>query len=107
MLASLYGDGISAILLSTLLAQYFFVPPVHSLQINWPSDGVRLSIFLVSGLMIRQITNKLIKATENANAEKKKAQEAELWLSTTLASIGDAVIVADQAQLPVPFSFLH
>ncbi len=96
ILAALYGDGLSAIILSALSAQFFFVPPINSLEMSWPGDVVRLGLFVMSAFMIRQITNKLSKALNIAQVEKRKAQDAELWLSTTLSSIGDAVIATDK-----------
>jgi len=89
VLAALYGEGLSAIFLSSIAIQLFFVSPTISFQFAWPGDVVRISAFIVSGLMIRHVTNRLAIVG-------KKAQEAELWLSTTLASIGDAVITTDQ-----------
>ncbi len=96
ILAALYGDGISAIIMSSLAAQYFFVPPLRTFEIIWPGDVVRQGFFILSAFMIRQITNSLLKALKKTTEEKQKTQEAELWLSTTLSSIGDAVIATDR-----------
>jgi PAS domain S-box-containing protein len=88
ILAALYGDGNSAILLSSLVAQYYFVPPKNTLYLHWPDDHVRLGVFILSAFMVRQITVRLARALQ-------EAKSAESWLSTTLTSIGDAVIATD------------
>ena len=95
ILAALYGDGLSAIVLSAIIAQFFFVNSVEKFSISWPNDGVRLALYLLSAFMIRQITNRLAIAVQRANKEQKKAEGAELQLLTTLTSIGDAVIATD------------
>lgn len=89
IVAALYGDGVAAIWLSALVAQFYFVPPRDTFSLHWPDDYVRLVVFLASALMIRQITVRLAKALQ-------EARNAESWLSTTLTSIGDAVIATDR-----------
>jgi PAS domain S-box-containing protein len=97
ILAALYGDGVSAIILSCLLGQFLFVNKPGTFSIAWPEDVVRLALFLLSALMIRQLTRKLAKSLAAAEVEKKRAQGAENWLATTLSSIGDAVISTDRS----------
>lgn len=89
ILAALYGDGVVAILLSALVAQFLFVEPRYSFSIDWPEGVVRQALFLVSAFMIRQLTRALAKALA-------ESREAQSWLSTTLNSIGDAVIATDR-----------
>lgn len=96
ILASLYGDGIFAIILSVIAIQYFFVSPVYSLRMDDVGDYLRLIVFAVSALVIRLITIRLTKALQSAHDERERAQQAEIWLSTTLRSIGDAVISTDR-----------
>jgi PAS domain S-box-containing protein len=96
ILAALYGDGISAIILSCLCAQYFFIQPTYSLSMHWPQDHIRMGAFLMAAFLIRQITKKLSEALDKAEKQKHAAEAAELWLSSTLQSIGDAVIATDE-----------
>ena len=87
ILAALYGDGLSAIILATLSTQYFFVPPMYSFQVTWPSGVVRQVLFIFAAFMIRSITQALVVALSRAQAEKEKAQEAERSLSTVLRDL--------------------
>jgi PAS domain S-box-containing protein len=96
VLAALYGDGLAAIALSALMAQYLFIPPVHSFRITSVEDGVRQVIFVLSALMIHQITVSLSRALAEARVQSEKAKEAETRLAITLSSIGDAVISTDR-----------
>lgn len=57
VIASLYGDGPSALILSALISQYMFTSPYYTLKMHWPDDYIRTAIFLASGLLIRQITH--------------------------------------------------
>ena len=98
ILAALYGDGISAIIFSSLITQYLFVEPRYSFLFTWPNDYIRQILFILSALMIRQITVALSKAKTRTLEEKNVAEEAKLWLSTTLSSIGDAVITTDNQE---------
>lgn len=93
--AALYGNGLFAILLSTLAAQYFFISPTHSLAIIKPSDFFSLGLFLISSFLILKINRNLSKSLRNANLEQQRANEMQFWLSTTMTSIGDAVITTD------------
>src|SRR5687767_14905902 len=55
ILASLYGDGTFAIILSAIFTQYFFVAPASSLSMKWPDDFLRMGVFVIAGFMIRKI----------------------------------------------------
>lgn len=85
ILAALYGDGISAICLSVVIVQYFFLPPQNSFSFTWPQDMVKQTIFVLSAFMIRQITVSLSLAL-------KKSQEAEGRLRSVLHNALDAVV---------------
>ncbi|MGA2109550.1 MAG: PAS domain S-box protein [Syntrophorhabdales bacterium] len=86
------GPGLAATGLGGLAADYFFVPPIGSLKIANPGDGVALVIFFFVGAFISVITDRL----RQARAEQVKRQYEQRW-ATTLSSIGDAVIATDVA----------
>ncbi len=66
ILASLYGDGISAIIMSALAAQYFFVEPYNTLIPEGAGAWLRLLIFVASASLIRFLTRALALATLEA-----------------------------------------
>jgi signal transduction histidine kinase len=66
LLASLYGDGISAILLSALLGQWLFVGSRPGLHFQGWVDVARVAIFVLSASMIRQLTRVLADARRKA-----------------------------------------
>lgn len=57
ILAALFGDGITAIILSAILGQVYFVENGHILK--WSNDYLRLAAFLFGSLLVRKITNEL------------------------------------------------
>jgi len=71
---------------------YFFVPPVFTLQISRPLDGVALLTFLVTGLVITRLASR---AREEArNAEARRSDLARLYdLASQLVSVGPDVAV--------------
>jgi PAS domain S-box-containing protein len=82
IVASLYGDGISFVLLSAWIGQFVFITSLDSLEMNWPIDHIRITIYTLSGFLIRGIASKLSKSEQR--------------FLTTLVSIGDAVIATDR-----------
>lgn len=72
ILSALYGDGLSAIFLSAVIAQWLFVPPSDSLSIMWPGDVVRLAAFLFAAFMIRNLTKILSTALAESREQKRK-----------------------------------
>jgi PAS domain S-box-containing protein len=95
VLAALYGDGVSAIALSAMVSQYFFVPPYDSFRVAWPEGVARQAFFVLSAFMIRQLTVRLSRALARAQTQFQIAQRAEARIAITLASIGDAVVTTD------------
>ena len=71
---------------------YFFVPPVFTLRISRPLDGVALLTFLVTGLVITRLASR---AREEArNAEARRSDLARLYdLASQLVSVGPDVAV--------------
>lgn len=55
VLAALYGDGNSAIILSCILSQYYFVAPYGFLNLTWPGDYFRMGVFVVAAEMVKKI----------------------------------------------------
>ncbi|MGC1396378.1 MAG: PAS domain S-box protein, partial [Coleofasciculaceae cyanobacterium] len=83
--------GLLATILSALIGAYFFVPPAHSLQLDF-SDSLRLLLFTLEGILIsvalgalytakRRLEQSLIEAQINAvelrESEERFAQMAE------------------------------
>ncbi len=92
VVATLYGGrvpGLLSVLLSALSSAYFFVDPFFSVNIGL-SGLVQVGVFLFVSLLIHTMTDRRQRADE-------KARKSEEWLSTTLKSIGDAVIATDAA----------
>ncbi|HEX8652237.1 MAG TPA: PAS domain S-box protein [Pyrinomonadaceae bacterium] len=90
MLSAWYGGagpGLLATALSLILSAYFFVPPQYSLNIGL-YGAVQLGVFLMVALFINLLTAARMRAQENLH-------KSEQWLTTTLRSIGDAVIATD------------
>lgn len=59
IIASLYGDGTSAILLSIVLGQLYFVKPYGEMQLNMPDDLLRIGLFLLAALLMRTIVRNM------------------------------------------------
>src|SRR5215467_4119295 len=107
LIASWYGGfrgGALCILLSGATAAYFFEPPLHSFWVSDPGDRIGLMLFLVVGFSVALLSKAQKRAVERANREaslrrsaEKKERSERRRLETTLASIGDGVIVADAA----------
>jgi PAS domain S-box-containing protein len=105
MAAAWYGGlaaGALAILLSAAFAKWFFLEPLHSLLPRGGFDVVALLGFVLSSGIImasveaaRRARSRLTReARERAHTEAEIANAYE-QLATTMASIGDGVIVTD------------
>jgi PAS domain S-box-containing protein len=82
-----FGEALLAIALSVLVGAYLFLPPVHTLRVG--ADGaLRLTTFTFLTLLINFLTYRIKRAERSARV-------SEQQLSTTLMSIGDAVISTD------------
>ncbi len=94
MVTTLYcgrGAGLAATALSALASAYFVIPPFYSLAIGF--EGVlMLASFVFVALVISSLTERLRRARATA-------RQSNLHLSTTLMSIGDAVIATDDKGL--------
>src|SRR3954471_4996817 len=84
------GPSLFALVLSCIAAQWFFIPPRHSLyHSSWSSsESVGLVTFLAVGALLAGIRESLHRARQLALSRRE-------WLRVALHSIGDAVIATD------------
>lgn len=68
ILASIYGSGVFAIILTVLCAQYFFFEPYYSFQLNWPQDFIRHAVFFISAYMLNALVKKEVKSKLEAES---------------------------------------
>lgn len=91
-----FGPAVVAVLLCTLAADYFILPPRGSLIVHGSEQQIGLAIFFLLGLAIAFLSASL----EAARARAERAEQAERArvqeLAVTLQSIGDAVIATDK-----------
>jgi PAS domain S-box-containing protein len=90
------------ILLSSLAAGYYFIPPAGAFLILHPADGAALLLFISISFGIAWFTHARRRALEQADRElelRRAAESTERSLrerfATTLTSVGDAVISTD------------
>ncbi len=83
------GPGLTATCLAALLANYFILPPIHSLHIAQATDGLRWGLLIVMGLLVSSISEAL-------HRSRWRAEESQRRYAVTLGSIGDAVITTDK-----------
>lgn len=77
--------SVMASLLSVLLYDFFFVPPVHTFTINRPEDVLALIVFLVVAVLTSNLTGRIRDQAEAAR--RREARTAALYsLSSELAS---------------------
>ncbi|MFN7949824.1 MAG: PAS domain-containing protein [Blastocatellia bacterium] len=79
------GPGLLALVLSLLLADFFFIQPVGELSIRQIADGIRLLVFVIFGLIVSQMNSRWI--------NQKRARllsEAETQSFFELTSLGQA-----------------
>lgn len=87
--------GIMSVFLGALAAAVFFIPRFYSLSPAHPADVVSLVIFIFAGLSIAVIGEAQQNARSRAEQSAHDALYKQETLSTTMHSIGDAVIVTD------------
>jgi PAS domain S-box-containing protein len=103
--------GILAILLSLATANWFFIPPLHTIAVTNRYDlSVDLSFVLISGFVVvavgavrRSRARLSVEIRERHRAEAEISKGYEL-LRTTMESIGDGVIVTDDQGRVVSFN---
>jgi PAS domain S-box-containing protein len=77
------GPGVVSLLLSAVAANYFFLPPLYSLQVAW-GDGVALALFLAVGGIIVCLIHLLNEAIDRISIQE---QNARLILETSPAGM--------------------
>ncbi len=82
-----FGPGLLASFLSLLALDYFFLPPTFQWSLT-AENGLSLMVFLLAAVGVSAATAGQHRAQQLIAANRE-------WLQTTLASIGDAVIVTD------------
>ncbi len=97
-----FGPGVLAVAMSTLAANWFFTAPVHAFSITSRYYVLALVAFLSASLLIVRAIQAMHRARRRLADEiaERKYAKAELvkahdLLATTVASIGDAVILSD------------
>jgi PAS domain S-box-containing protein len=107
MLAALYGGlgaGMLTAALSSVLADYFFLQPVHQLAVLDPADWLGLAVFLLSSALIGWIAESMNRAQRRARAAelqagietaRQKDAEAKEFLATIVQSSEDAILSKD------------
>ena len=87
--------GALSVVLSALAGSYFFAEPTGSLLIKYHDDQIAMLMLVIVGFgmafLSRSQQRAVVQAMQAENAERVERQRFE----TTLASIGDAVIVTD------------
>jgi K+-sensing histidine kinase KdpD len=74
------GPGLFTAVLAALMADYFFMPPLHSLRIDRPADAIGLSLFVLASLLVCVAMRGLRHAL---HAERRHRADAESALRQT------------------------
>ncbi len=81
--------------LSAIAAAYLFLPPNYSLALTQAEHLLSLFIFLIVGSAIAVLSEAMHRARARAESVAQALNESREQLSTTLESIGDAVIATN------------
>ncbi|HYD14089.1 MAG TPA: response regulator [Allosphingosinicella sp.] len=74
------GPGLTAAILSALFADYYLMPPLHSLSLAWPSGWIAMGFFLFTTGFIVVLINAMLKgyAVRQEAEQKLRSLNAEL-----------------------------
>jgi PAS domain S-box-containing protein len=89
------GPGLVATMLSTLAINYFYVEPIHSLDINNLGYLARLSVFVMAALLINSLNQAQRLAQRKAEANLQAWRDSEARFSRLAESGIIGTIVAD------------
>ncbi len=98
VVAAWYGGARAAVfttLLSVAAAWLLFIPPEYSLAVTRRADLAGVLVFATIGASISLFSGTLQAALRRSKAAERGAAEQAERLSTTLTSIGDAVMMTD------------
>ncbi|MBD0325097.1 MAG: PAS domain S-box protein [Pyrinomonadaceae bacterium] len=84
------------VVLSAITAAYFFIPPMFSLALTQVEHLLGLVVFLIAGTSIALLSEAMHRARARAESVAQALRESREQFSTTLKSIGDAVIATDK-----------
>lgn len=89
-LGALYGSGpaVFASVLSFLAFDFFFVPPLHRLDVSSPSEWLSLGLLLATALVTGQLTGALRSRAHEARLRQHQTQTL-YELARTIASVTD------------------
>jgi PAS domain S-box-containing protein len=95
MVSAWYGGlkpGLFATVLSVLIGSYFFIRPFFSLNITAVGEVVRISIFLVEGVLISWLSEGLKKAKQRTEAIASSLKESEEQYRLLVEGVEDYAI---------------
>ena len=99
VLALAGGGGVSVGVVAALgasgLENYFFVPPLHTLQVARPDDAVAIVAFLVFGIGASLAMNEFHRRTEDARRARAEAELLAEAVATVTASREDLMPLLD------------
>jgi len=77
------GPGLTATLLSSLSARYFFFEPQHSLSVSSPTDAIRIILFLAEGIFLSWLSAKHVTARRFTSEALTRTREylQQMWHS--------------------------
>ncbi len=81
-----------AIVLSALVAEYFIIPPIHSLRLN-AAGAFELAVFLGVAFLINSLTSAYQKREKDLRESEKTMRESETRLSDIFGSCPVAVLI--------------
>ncbi|MCC7106922.1 MAG: PAS domain S-box protein [Chloroflexi bacterium] len=89
------GPGLLSAALGLLALDYFFIQPLYAFRWNDPSDLLTLVVLGAVAFIMSSTSASMRRASLRARKSEASERLQREWLSTTLSSIGDAVIATD------------
>jgi PAS domain S-box-containing protein len=98
------GPGLLAVALSTLASSYYFLAPQYSLQIVSATQGMRLSVFVLEGILISALGEMMHSARRQAEAYALEVEGSEERLKArarqqqAVATLGQRALAETELQ---------